>query len=337
VERYDVTIVGGGPVGLFGAAMAGMHGLSAKVIESLPQLGGQLTALYPEKRIFDVAGFPVAQASEIARRLEEQAMRYSPAVHLGETATGLEVLADGGLRLRTDRGEHDTRTVLIAAGIGAFSPRPLPAAGADVFLGRGVYYIPPHASAFAGQTVVVVGGGDTAVDWTREIAGYAKEVVLVHRRAEFRALEGSVAEVRALDNVVVRTPCEVQEIGGNDAVAWVRLRDIATGGEEKVPARAVVSGLGFHAQVGPLKTWGMTFAGHEIPVEPSSMETNIPGVYAVGDIATYPGRLKLLALGFGEVGIAMARIRSLVHPHLATALPHSTSLENASSRAAAIR
>ncbi len=336
MDPYDVTIVGGGPVGLFGAAMAGMHGLSAKIIESLPQLGGQMTALYPEKCVFDVAGFPAAQAADIARQLEEQAMRYGPSVRLNETASGLELLPEGGLRLHTTRGAHETRTLLIAAGIGAFSPRQLPAAGADAFSGRGVYYIPPRSSAFAGETVVVVGGGDTAVDWAREIAGYAKHVVLVHRREEFRALEGSLEEVRALGNVVLRTPCEIDEIGGGDAVAWVRLRNVATGETETLPAQAVVSGLGFHAQVGPLKTWGITFAGNAIPVDPSDMATNIPGVYAVGDIATYPGRLKLLALGFGEVGIAMARIRSFVHPHLAKTLPHSTSLDEPPRKTAAI-
>lgn len=326
MDQYDVTIVGGGPVGLFAAAMAGLHGLRAKIIESLPHLGGQLRALYPEKRIYDVAGFPGALAADIANELEQQAMRYQPAVHLGETVTGLAPVPQGGYRLTTASGEHDTRTVLIAAGIGAFSPRKLSAAGAERFEGAGLHYVPADMEAFRGQRVVVVGGGDTAVDWAGEIAHFAQHVVLVHRRDEFRALQGTLNAVRRLENVSVRTPYEIEEIGGASSVQWVHLRHARTGEIERVDAQAVVSGLGFHAQTAALKTWGVGFQGNAIPVDTAAMQTNLPGVFAVGDIAAYPGRVKLLALGFGEVGIAMAQIRAHVHPHLEATLPHSSQL-----------
>ncbi len=334
MDPYDVTIVGGGPVGLFSAAMAGMHGLRAKIIESLPQLGGQLRALYPEKRVFDVAGFASATAADLAERLKEQAMAYGPAVHLGETVLALEVLARGGFLLGTTGGSHLSRSVLIAAGLGAFSPRLLPAEGAERLQGRGVYYSAPSPATFQGQTVVVVGGGDTAVDWAREIAGHAARVVLVHRREQFRAHQGNLGEVRALGNVELRTPCEVVAVAGQSAVSAVRLRNLASGGEEEVAAQAVVSGLGFHAQLAALKEWGIAFHGNAIAVDPSTMQTNLPGVYAVGDIAAYPGRLKLLALGFGEAGLAVARIRSYVHPELSGSLPHSSALETLAGRTA---
>lgn len=324
MDQYDVTIVGGGPVGLFAAALAGLHGLRAKIIESLPYLGGQLTALYPEKRVYDVAGFPAALAGDIARELESQAMRFKTDVRLNETVAEMQPLPQGGFRLVSDRGVHDTRTVLIAAGIGAFSPRRLPAAGAERYEGTGVHYVPAAMEAFRGKTVVVVGGGDTAVDWTREIAEYAERVLLVHRRDTFRALQGALQEIREMSNVELMTPYEIEEVGGEGAVEWVRLRHVTSHESLQVDADAVVSGLGFHAQLGALKGWGVAFQGNAIPVETSAMKTNMPGVFAVGDIVAYPGRVKLLALGFGEVGIAMAQIRAYLHPELEAGLPHST-------------
>ena len=327
MERFDLAIVGGGPVGLFAAAMAGLHGLGAVIVESLPQLGGQLTALYPEKRIYDVAGFASVTAQDLARALVDQAMHHRPAVRLGVTAAGLAPQADGSYILATSQDEFLVPAVLVTAGLGAFTPRRLPAEGADRFEGRGVYYIPPSLSEFRGKDVLVVGGGDTALDWAWEIAQHARMVHLVHRRREFRAQPGVFERVKGLHNVASHTPCELRAVLGGETPLQAVLAQLEGGADETIAVQAVVSGLGFHAQLGSLKEWGLTFQGaHAIAVDPSSMATNLPGVFAAGDIAAYPGKVKLIATGFGEVGIAMGPIRSHVRPELKGALPHSTNL-----------
>lgn len=332
LERFDLTIVGGGPVGLFGAAMAGLHGMRTQIIESLPELGGQLTALYPEKQVYDVAGFPAVAAADLAKSLIDQALRYDPDVHVNETVEQLEALPDGGYRLQTGTGTRETTALLITAGIGAFMPRKIPAQGADRFEGQGVYYIPPSLATFRGLNVVVVGGGDTAVDWAREMAAHARRVTLIHRRREFRAQPGSLEALLDHAAISVKTPYEIEAVEGGKRVEAVVLKNQETGETETLPTEAVVSGLGFHAQLGAIKGWGLNFAGNAIEVNPASLETNRPGIFAAGDIAAYPGKVKLIATGFGEVGIAMGPIRTRVFPHLKGALPHSTNLPAGKSR-----
>ncbi len=328
MDAYDLLIVGGGPVGLFAAAMAGLHGLGTAIVESLPQLGGQLTALYPEKRIFDVAGFTSVTGADLAGALIAQALHYRPALRLGVTAESLQSLEDGTHLLVTGDGQLAARTVLVTAGLGAFAPRELSAEGIERYVGADVHYVPPALREFRGKDVVVVGGGDTALDWAWEIAQYARRVYLVHRRREFRAQSGSLDRIRQLANVQLKTPCELRAVQGGDALTHAVLEHLEGGGVEAVEAQAIVSGLGFHAQLGPLKTWGLTFQGsHAIAVDPATMATNLPGVYAAGDIAAYPGKVKLIATGFGEVGIAMGPIRAHVHPEWKGALPHSTNLK----------
>ena len=330
LDQYDLLIVGGGPVGLFAAAMSGLHGIRAAIVESLPELGGQLTALYPEKRIFDVAGFTAVTGADLAEALIAQALAYRPALHLGTTAETLAAGEAGGWVLGTSEGALAARAILVTAGLGAFVPRRLPAEGAEAFEGRGVYYIPPALREFRGKDVVVVGGGDTALDWAWEIAQHARRVYLVHRREEFRAQPGSLDRIRQLEAVHLKTSCELRAVRGGDTLTGVVLQHLADGGEETVEAQAVVSGLGFHAQLGPLKAWGLEFQGsHAIAVNPATMATSLPGIYAAGDIAAYPGKVKLIATGFGEVGIAMGPIRTYLHPELKGALPHSTNLKSA--------
>lgn len=330
---YDVTIIGGGPVGLFGATMGGLHGMSVKVIESLPELGGQLYALYPEKPIYDVAGFPGVPAKELVGHLVTQAMRYHPTICLEESVLSLAATPEGPYRLTTNKGEHLTRTVLITVGIGAFTPRKLPAAGAEAWAHKGLYYFVPSMIEFSRKRVVVVGGGDTAVDWTLALAPYAESVALVHRRAEFRAQESSLREVHESPNVTVKTMCEITAINGTEAIESVTLTSSETGLTEELPADAVVSGLGFQPNLGPVKTWGIQLQGNAIAVSLDSMQTNLPGVYAAGDVAAYPGKVKLIATGFGEIGIAVAQIRSYLDP-TKKGLPHSTNIKTARDPAA---
>lgn len=325
---YDLTIIGGGPVGLFGATMARLHGMSAKIIESLPELGGQLYALYPEKPIYDVAGFPSIPAKDLALQLIAQAEQFHPTICLGESVSKLERTEDGTWRLITDKGEHETRAILITVGIGSFVPRPLPAAGADRFEGRGVYYFVPALSSFEDQHVVVVGGGDTAVDWTLAIAPRAKSVTLIHRRNEFRAQQESLRIMRETGNILLKTPYEMAEILGDDAVTGVVVKPVGGSETEHLPANSVVSGLGFLPTLGPVKEWGLEFEGSNmIKVSLSTMATNLPGIYAAGDVAHYPGKVKLIATGFGEIGIAIAQIRTYLDPSKKGSLPHSTNIK----------
>lgn len=333
MDAYDLVIVGGGPVGLFAASMAGLHGMQAAIVESLPQLGGQLTALYPEKRIFDVAGFTSVTAADLAQALIAQALHHRPALRLGVTAQTLKPAPGGGYVLATSAGQLSAPAILVTAGLGAFVPRRLPAENAESFEGRGVYYVPPALREFSGKDVVVVGGGDTALDWTWEIAQHARRVYLVHRREEFRAQPGSLERIWQLPQVQLKTPYELKAVRGEGSLSHAVLESLTDGEAEVLEVQAVVSGLGFHAQLGPLKEWGLTFQGsHGITVDPATMATNLPGVFAVGDIAAYPGKVKLIATGFGEVGIAMGPIRSHVHPELKGALPHSTNLKAALAR-----
>ncbi len=330
MELYDVTVIGGGPVGLFGATMAGLHGMRVKIIESLPELGGQLYALYPEKPIYDVAGFPSILAKDLASALITQMMRFTPTVCMEESVLSVqEVEGEEGTEflLTTSQGTHRTRTVLIAVGLGSFVPRKLPAKNAERFESNGVYYLVPALTHFTGREVAVVGGGDTAVDWTLAVAPYARRVHLIHRRDQFRAQEDSLRQVFEADNISVYTFTEVEEIVGQERVEALRLIDTDNDTEAMLAVDAVIGGLGFVPDLGPVKTWNLTLKGPSIVVSLASMETNRSGFYAVGDVASYDGKIKLIATGFGEVAIAIARIRSYLHPEL-KGLPHSTNVKS---------
>ncbi|PSR27842.1 MAG: NAD(P)/FAD-dependent oxidoreductase [Sulfobacillus thermosulfidooxidans] len=325
-ELYDVTIVGGGPVGLFGATLASLHGMKVKIIESLPELGGQLYALYPEKPVYDVAGFPEIAAKDLALNLVAQMERMHPEVVLKESVEAVESLDDGNFLLHTTRGVHYSRAILLAVGIGSFTPRRLPAQGAEIFEGKGLHYFVPPLDTFAGQHVLVVGGGDTAVDWALAVSKKAHKVSIVHRRNEFRAQEDSVRQMHEAPNISIITPAEVEEIYGHHQVTGVRVKHHEHGPSE-LAVDAIIGGLGFHPDLGPVKTWGIELKGSTIKVSLDSMLTSRPGIWAVGDAVYYPGKVKLIATGFGEVGIAVAQIRSYLHPGV-SGLPHSTTLKN---------
>ncbi|MDA8194290.1 MAG: NAD(P)/FAD-dependent oxidoreductase [Thermaerobacter sp.] len=325
---FDVTIIGGGPVGLFGATMARLHGMTAKIIESLPELGGQLYALYPEKPIFDVGGFPSIPAKDLAAQLIAQTERFHPTICLDESVLRIEA-TESGYRLYTSQGVHETRAILITVGIGAFVPRKLPANDAERFEGRGVYYFVPALTAFAGRQVVVVGGGDTAVDWALAIAQHAASTTLVHRRNEFRAQPESLRLLRETPRIHLKTPYEMIGVAGSDTLTSVTIKPVGDGEPETVRADAVVSGLGFLPTLGPVKDWGLALEGNAITVAPTSMATNLRGVWACGDVAQYPGKVKLIATGFGEIGIAIAQIRTYLDPSKKGHLPHSTNIKSA--------
>ncbi|MBV9822989.1 MAG: NAD(P)/FAD-dependent oxidoreductase [Actinobacteria bacterium] len=302
----DVLIVGAGPVGLFGAYYAGVRGLSVALLDSLPEPGGQITAMYPEKAIFDVAGFPAIRGRELVANLVAQAAPFSPAYLLGEQAVGLERGASGsedgagGFVVTTSGGRRvRARSIIVTGGIGTFTPRPLP--NGEEMLGRGVVHFVPDPAEYAGLDVVIVGGGDSAVDWALLLEPIAKSVALVHRRAAFRAHPHSV-EVLRETSVRIVTDAQVSAVLG-DPVSEVL---VEVGGEvSSLPCNRLVAALGFIANLGPLLEWGLEIQQKRHVVVDTTMASSVPGVYAAGDICEYPGKVRLIATGFGEVATAV--------------------------------
>jgi len=319
--EVDVLIVGAGPTGLYAAYYAGFRGLSTAIVDSLPEPGGQITALYPEKLIFDVAGFPAIVGRDLVAGLVEQADQYTPAYLLGRQARDLLDRPGGGLRMTLEDGTVvDTGTVLITAGIGEFSPRPLPV-GED-WLDRGLCYFVPKLNVHAGQDVVVVGGGDSAFDWAMALHPIANSVTLVHRRAKFRAHAGTVDKVRDL-GVEIITDAQVTALrGDNGTLAECEI--VLTGDDSRVlPAQAVVAALGFTADLGPIESWGLELSRRAIVVD-STMLTRRDRVFAAGDIVEYPGKVKLIATGFGEAATAINNIAVTLDPSAHLFPGHST-------------
>lgn len=306
----DLLIVGAGPVGLYAAYYAGFRGFDTVVCDTLPEVGGQISAMYPEKLIYDVAGFPAVRGRDLVEGLAEQAGSFSPHYVLGEQAQTLEHTSDGVRVTTADGSVIDAKVLLITAGIGAFRPRPLPAA--DGFTGEGIVFFVPKLAAHADQDVVIVGGGDSAFDWALSLHDIAKSVTLVHRREAFRAHAATVDRVRAL-GVRLVTSSEVSEIQGNGHVTGVEVTHKVSGVSEILPADTVVAALGFIAAIGPLADWGLDLQKRHILVE-TSMATNLPRVFAAGDIAMYPGKVPLIAVGFGEAALAVNNAAPLIDP-----------------------
>ncbi|EPZ48948.1 ferredoxin--NADP reductase [Alicyclobacillus acidoterrestris ATCC 49025] len=321
----DMLIIGGGPTGLFAAFYSGMRNASCKIIDSLPELGGQLATLYPEKYIFDVAGFPKVQARELVNQLVEQAMQFKPGIHLNETVQTLVRRDDGLFELHTDKSVHLGRAIIICAGIGAFTPRPLPAASATNFEGRGVSYYIDKVENYRGKRVLVVGGGDSAVDYALMIEPVAESVTLIHRRDQFRAHEESVQKLHQ-SRVHIKTFTELSDVQGHGWVETAVLVNNQTQETETIDVDFIVSGLGFTASLGPIKEWGLEIEKNDIVVN-TKMETNIPGVYAAGDVATYPGKLKLIATGFGEAPTAINNAKTYIDPKARLFPGHSTAMK----------
>ena len=322
-EVLDTTIIGGGPSGLFAAFYAGLRASRTKIIDSLGELGGQLGALYPDKYIYDLPGFPRVQAREFVHRLVTQAMSFSPTVCLKEKVTGLRKRDDGLIELTTEPGAvHLSRTVIIAAGAGAFVPRTLDLPDIQRMEGKGVHYYVRDLDAFQGKRVMVVGGGDTAVDWALCLLPIAQEVYLVHRRGEFRAHEESVKEVFGSPGHVMLYH-ELKALHGQKHLQSATVFDNRTGSEQTLSLDAIVLGLGFLANLGPIKSWGLKIAGNSILVD-HAMRTNIDGVFAVGDITTYEGKIKLIAIGTAEAAIAANYAKQHIDPTIRLFPGHSS-------------
>ena len=322
-DSYDITILGGGPVGLFAAYYAGFRSLRTEIVESLNALGGQVTALYPEKWIYDVAGFPKIVGRQLIDNLVEQAMQYRPAVSLGETVQSLTALQDGTLRMTTERGTHLTRAVLITAGIGAFHPKTFKNPRIDGFDGRGLYYFVRSVQEFKDKRVLIVGGGDSALDWALGLLGIARSITLIHRRDQFRAAEDSVQKMLH-SPIEVKTFYELRALEGAERVEGAVIYDNRSGAEETIDVDAVIASLGFLSTLGPIQEWGLELEHDSIRVN-TRMETNRRGVYAAGDIVTYPGKVKLIATGFGEAATAVNNATTYLNPKASIFPGHSSS------------
>lgn len=321
---YEITVIGGGPAGLFTAFYAGMRQASCKIIESMPQLGGQLAALYPEKFIYDVAGFPKVRAQELVDSLKKQAFQFETEVVLEETVENVSKREDDIFEITTNIGVHLTKSVIITAGCGAFQPRKLEIDGAEKYEKENLHYFINDLDIFAGQKVLVCGGGDSALDWSLMLEPIAEKVTLTHRRDKFRAHEHSVENLMN-SKVEVKTPYQISELMGDKRIEKV-IFETKTGEKEELDVDAVIINYGFISSLGPIQEWGLEIEKGSIVVN-SRMETNVPGIYAAGDISTYPGKIKLITVGFGEAPTAVNNAKSYIDPKAKVQPGHSSNMK----------
>lgn len=319
MEIKDITIIGGGPTGIFASFYAGMRRATAQIVDALPELGGQLTALYPEKYIFDVAGFPKILSKDLVKGMAEQGLQWKAPVHLGEKVVGLREEPDGGAPrfvVVTDKDEYPSRALLIAGGIGAFTPRKLPLKDADQWLGRGLYDRVLDPQVFKMKRTLIVGGGDSAFDWAVNLQGVAGSILMIHRRDGFRAHQATVDQVQRLSDegkMELRTFWELRAIEGGERIERVTIVNSKTKEEETLEMDCVLPQLGFVSNLGAIAEWGLEIEKGDIRVS-QTMETNRPGIYAAGDITTYPGKLKLIATGVAEACIAVNHAVHFLNP-----------------------
>jgi thioredoxin reductase (NADPH) len=327
----DFTIVGAGPTGLFAAFYAGLRGMSTKIIEALPEPGGQLSVLYPEKFIYDVPGHPKIVAQDLVRLLLEQVRLFEPEFVYGQridTLTRKTVGEEEVWRLGTATDVHLSRTVLLSAGIGAFAPTKLDRPGVDEFEGRGVHYFVKDKRPFRGKKVLIVGGGDTAVDWAMNLKDWAGQITLIHRRDEFRAHEASVAALRA-SGIPMLTHWELKRVHGDGIVRGATIYENRVGTETELEVDAVLINIGFKAALGPINSWGIEMADTRHLRVNGFMETNLPGVFAAGDIAAVEGSepLNLIVTGFGQAAIAANAAKAKLDPKARLFPGHSSELK----------
>ncbi|HEX8231467.1 MAG TPA: NAD(P)/FAD-dependent oxidoreductase [Chloroflexia bacterium] len=321
-DIYDVTIIGAGPTGLFATFYAGMRTMKTKIIDALPEPGGQLMALYPEKYIYDAPGFPRIVAKDLVQNLVEQAMQWNPSMVLGERVLRLEQAAEGHWVLTTDKATHLSKAIVIAAGVGAFAPNKLNAPGVNELEGQAVYYFVKEKATFQGKDLLIVGGGDSAVDWALNLQDVAKSITVIHRRSEFRAHESSVTEMMN-SKATVLTPYEVKEVAGDGRLERVTIYNNKTNDEQTLHVDAILVNIGFKADIGPIREWGLTLDKRGIVVN-YRMETNLPGIYAAGDIAAEEVKMNLIATGYGQAAMAVNVAKNYIDPKASIFPGHSS-------------
>jgi len=325
-DIFDLVIIGAGPAGMFGGFYAGLRGMKFKIIDSLEALGGQVSAMYPEKDIFDVAGFPRVSGKRLVKDLEEQLMRFKPPLVLGEKVVNLVKRPDNAFEITTDKGgKHHCKAVILTLGMGSFTPKKHPNPALVPFEGFGVQYGVLSLDPFRNKRVLVVGGGDSALDWALMLEPICDKVTLIHRRDEFRAHEDSVKKLKA-SKVVIKLWYELKTVEGKGKVESAVIYENHTKAEEVLPVDFVVLNFGFQASLDFLKSWGLTLEKNKIPVN-QKMETNVPGIYAAGDIVTHPGKLDLIATGFSEGATAVNFAKTFINPNERAEPGHSSNLK----------
>ncbi|MBU9712398.1 NAD(P)/FAD-dependent oxidoreductase [Evansella tamaricis] len=325
-DVFDITIIGGGPVGIFTAFYGGMRQAKVKIIEAMPQLGGQLSALYPEKYIYDIAGFPKVRAQELVDSLVEQANQFNPTVVLEQSVEEVEKGEDNIFSLKTNKETHYSKTVIITAGVGAFQPRKLEVDGAAQYEGKNLHYFVSDLNKFAGDRVLLSGGGDSAVDWTLMLEDIAEEIMIIHRRNKFRAHEHSVEQLENSEKIKIKTPYVITKLHGNgNKITSVEIQEKDGQNTETIDIDTLIVNFGFISNLGPIKEWGLEIEKNSIVVN-SRMETNVEGIYAAGDICTYDGKAKLIACGFGEAPIAVNHAKAYIDPTAKLHPGHSSSI-----------
>jgi ferredoxin/flavodoxin---NADP+ reductase len=321
----DLIVIGGGPAGIFAAFYAGMRHTSVKVIESMPQLGGQLAALYPEKYIYDVAGFPKIRAQELVDSLTNQMNQFPVQVHLEEKVLNVQKKDERHFEVTTDQGVHTSKAVIITAGAGAFEPKRLDLPEASRYEKKNLHYFIQDLNTFKGKRVLISGGGDSAVDWAMMLEPIAEQVTLIHRRDKFRAHEHSVEQLMK-SKVQVVTPKEITALHGETYIEAATIKDTKTGEEIRLDVDAVIVNYGFNSSLGPIAEWGIRIEQGSIAVD-TRMQSNIEGIFAAGDITTYPGKLKLIAVGFGEAPTAVNNAKVYIDPDAKLSPGHSSSMK----------
>ncbi|MFC0333090.1 NAD(P)/FAD-dependent oxidoreductase [Paenibacillus sepulcri] len=321
----DIVIIGGGPAGMFAAFYAGMRQASVKIIESMPQLGGQLAALYPEKYIYDVAGFPKITAGELVEQLKRQMSHFSSSVCLEEKVLEVIKREERLFEIVTDKTTHFAKAVIITAGVGAFEPRRLELPEAAKYERNNLHYFISDLNQFKGHHVLISGGGDSAVDWSLMLEPVAASVTLIHRRDKFRAHEHSVDNLMN-STVKVLTPYEITDMHGADRIERITLQDVKSKEIRELPVDSVIVNFGFISSLGPIANWGIDIEGGSIVVD-SRMETSVPGIFAAGDVTTYPGKLKLIAVGFGEAPTAINNAKVYIDPNAKLSPGHSSNMK----------
>ena len=324
----DVIIVGAGPVGLYGVFQCGMLGMRVTVIDALQEIGGQCTALYPEKPIYDVAGFPDIAAGKLIEQLEQQAAPFNATYHLGQQVAGLERLDGDIWQVTTSKGLTLTcRAIMIAAGAGAFGPNRPPMAGIENYEDTSVFYAVRRRDDFKGKRVVIAGGGDSAVDWALSLHEVAARISVVHRRDKFRAIPDSVNKMRALADqgqLDLITPYQLHALEGDgQSLSAVVVKDMEDN-ERSIPADVLLPFYGLSTDLGPLKAWEMDFERSQIKIDPTTCETTRASLFAIGDVANYPGKLKLIVNGFAEAATAAHQAYKYVFPGKTLHFEHST-------------
>jgi thioredoxin reductase len=322
----DVTVIGGGPCGLFAAFYAGLRGMSVRIIDSLPELGGQLTALYPEKYVYDMPGFPKVLAKDLARDLIAQGTQFDPELVLEDTAQALVQEEDGTYTIQTAKGlSLPTRTIIVSAGAGAFSPTKIGVPREEDFHGKGIHYGVRDKSVFDSKRLAIVGGGDSAFDWALNLMDVAGPISLIHRRDVFKAHEESIEQVRN-SRVDMKLWFAIKELHGDEHLTGVTLENTQTKEIHLHECDHVIVNIGFKSSLGPLKEWGMTIEKNQIVVD-DRYETNLPGVFAVGDVCAFPGKLKLIATGVGEAATAVCFAKQRLDPGAKLFPGHSSDME----------